>query len=269
MAISIHALRGEGDQIQPQGKETGQGISIHALRGEGDKHVQTVDSTSTNFYPRPPWGGRRSLSAAIWGMSKFLSTPSVGRATLISRAWKRLVQNFYPRPPWGGRPQYTINSAPSNGISIHALRGEGDWVTVKQKTHFSNFYPRPPWGGRRPMCQWRRSLKIFLSTPSVGRATSTLLGYYIRYCISIHALRGEGDLRYLRVVPLTPLFLSTPSVGRATVRPSQLLGDLDISIHALRGEGDLKTLGIQTQDANGFLSTPSVGRATFTEESVY
>ena len=34
-------------------------ISIHALREEGDTPDQTPCSTSENFYPRPPRGGRR------------------------------------------------------------------------------------------------------------------------------------------------------------------------------------------------------------------
>ena len=34
--ISIHALRGEGDQIEGALKKLRDNISIHALRGEGD-----------------------------------------------------------------------------------------------------------------------------------------------------------------------------------------------------------------------------------------
>ena len=56
--ISIHALRGEGDLFAGM-FEHQQRISIHALRGEGD--VQSWKSILANkdFYPRPPWGGRR------------------------------------------------------------------------------------------------------------------------------------------------------------------------------------------------------------------
>ena len=35
--ISIHALRGEGDDVSPSPKEAVETISIHALRGEGDR----------------------------------------------------------------------------------------------------------------------------------------------------------------------------------------------------------------------------------------
>ena len=34
-------------------------ISIHALREEGDSAHRVTSSTVSNFYPRPPRGGRR------------------------------------------------------------------------------------------------------------------------------------------------------------------------------------------------------------------
>ena len=61
-------------------------------------------------------------------------------------------------------------------------------------TLVTNFNPRPPWGGRRRYL--RQS--------------------YGRHAISIHALRGEGDLWFFLDFPVMCLFQSTPSVGRAT-----------------------------------------------------
>ncbi len=63
--------------------------------------------------------------------------------------------------------------------------------------------------------------------------------------ISIHALRGEGDL-------VEQLGIS----GAVT----------DISIHALRGEGD-PAPSLTSTAASTFQSTPSVGRATLPENS--
>ena len=77
--ISIHALRGEGD-IRAKRDKTTPPISIHALRGEGDKIAF-------------------SLSLAL----RFQSTPSEGRATAALDQFAAMVE-----------------------ISIHALRGEGD-----------------------------------------------------------------------------------------------------------------------------------------------
>ena len=61
-----------------------------------------------------------------------------------------------------------------------------------------------------------RRVSKFLSTPSARRATLLAESHKLLVCISIHALREEGDEG---VVPL--------DVGQ------------NISIHALREEGDL------------------------------
>ncbi len=61
-----------------------------------------------------------------------------------------------------------------------------------------------------------RSVTGFQSTPSVGRATQPIVAEIIPPIISIHALRGEGDVG--KIIPNTIM---------------------NISIHALRGEGDV------------------------------
>ena len=55
--ISIHALREEGDELQ-KAKGGYQTISIHALREEGDPPAARQIASISNFYPRPPRGGR-------------------------------------------------------------------------------------------------------------------------------------------------------------------------------------------------------------------
>ena len=150
--ISIHALREEGDG-GIAARRAVIGISIHALREEGDETPAAVRHQETNFYPRPPRGGRRSVRR-FWGFSS---------------------RHFYPRPPRGGRlsipwmppstprflstpsarratSQRSSESYSRQKISIHALREEGD----------------------------RKSASIcgdgvrFLSTPSARRATMTM-----------------------------------------------------------------------------------------------
>ena len=57
-AISIHALRVEGDVITPSGLAVAT-ISIHALRVEGDLITAgPYRACHDYFYPRPPGGGR-------------------------------------------------------------------------------------------------------------------------------------------------------------------------------------------------------------------
>ena len=102
--ISIHALREEGDYNSLNGWATDikflstpsarratklveqrprrHYISIHALREEGDSSSSTRTWGPSNFYPRPPRGGRRRHR----------------RATGCE------TTDFYPRPPRGGRP---------------------------------------------------------------------------------------------------------------------------------------------------------------------
>ena len=58
--ISIHALREEGDEYGMDGADRQRNISIHALREEGDTQLQAGSSRTSNFYPRPPRGGRPS-----------------------------------------------------------------------------------------------------------------------------------------------------------------------------------------------------------------
>ena len=146
---------------------------------------------------------------------KFLSTPSARRATVSVRGFEPSLYNFYPRPPRGGRPYSSSMSSSSTGISIHALREEGDGRASSLPTLVVNFYPRPPrggrlsrlWAGKRPTRflstpSARRAtenvcaalhLRLFLSTPSARRATSGLISFILRFLISIHALREEGD----------------------------------------------------------------------------
>ena len=103
MRISIHALREEGDWdgnnfiltyfqflSTPSARRAtsnnaamayNSAISIHALREEGDSYILTFAGPLSDFYPRPPRGGRRLKHAHCHGFFVFLSTPSARRAT--------------------------------------------------------------------------------------------------------------------------------------------------------------------------------------------
>ena len=172
--------------------------------------------TISDFNPRPPRGGRHkpkkvigfSLVISIHALrgegdsppevsfsdfSRFQSTPSAGRATNV--LLQASVWNIYfnPRPPRGGRRAFGVPRRES-----------------------SYFNPRPPRGGRPYSCILSVARGQFQSTPSAGRATFAVA--FLRNClgISIHALRGEGDITSSFVAPLARLFQSTPSAGRAT-----------------------------------------------------
>ena len=129
-------------------KELTLDISIHALREEGDDMQNPATSIKSDFYPRPPRGGRRSRLAKIIGHALFLSTPSARRATIFA---------FAPME--------------CGLISIHALREEGDGRSLWYYWIAKNFYPRPPRGGRHVLSLRTSQLTKFLSTPSARRAT--------------------------------------------------------------------------------------------------
>ena len=156
--------------------------------------------TESDFYPRPPGGGR---PFAIVKTSYYL--------------------NFYPRPPGGGRHDVGVQGRVGDNISIHALRVEGDYhlfsdcpflirflsppsgwrATIVEKSirsTFFDFYPRPPGGGRPKNAKLLKNRhQRFLSTPSGWRATAKTDKVFICFCakgrrICLFKTRKEKNL---------------------------------------------------------------------------
>ena len=127
-------------------------ISIHALREEGDWTLATQPPRSSNFYPRPPRGGRLVLTCRMIALKLFLSTPSARRATRHQRSYLYRFQisihalreegDTKRKPPLHPAPLFlsTPSARRATGcgtsfcclwsISIHALREEGDTLTT-------------------------------------------------------------------------------------------------------------------------------------------
>ena len=147
--ISIHALREEGDA---QGHQAS-GSQIIFLSTPSARRAtvrQAVRrSGGSDFYPRPPRGGRRCRRADRWrGHSisihalreegdqtsqvkklhrhDFYPRPPRGGRRQSSKQICRQTDYFYPRPPRGGRHSQPTNGSTNRPISIHALREEGD-----------------------------------------------------------------------------------------------------------------------------------------------
>ena len=179
-------------------------ISIHALREEGDvslmrfvvyrpKFLSTPSArrataavwlpcaARSNFYPRPPRGGRPTIMAECIAGAIFLSTPSARRATADGGIWK-LEAKFLSTP---SARRATLTSSLPFMTQVY-------------------FYPRPPRGGRLQKAARFYSVRIFLSTPSARRATGPPPRTPAHTAISIHALREEGDLRPASSVRWTP-----------------------------------------------------------------
>ena len=127
LGISIHALREEGDSILFDFEQLlQQFLSTPSARRATFPWFGSSCRT-TDFYPRPPRGGRPAHpsdreqvsqisihalreegdvlgSAAGAAGGEFLSTPSARRATTVSARPQLWGFYFYPRPPRGGRP---------------------------------------------------------------------------------------------------------------------------------------------------------------------
>ncbi len=259
--ISIHALHTEGDGLRA-GRGQRVRISIHALHTEGDRFSGWPTAYTSNFNPRPPYGGRHDDPAFVpCVMFDFNPRPPYGgrrpRGYGRDRTW-----DFNPRPPYGGRPP--PRAATTTG---------------------TNFNPRPPYGGRRRRSpagapralsfqstpSIRRATAIsgsmsgvagFQSTPSIRRATRSNTKLRSRTYISIHALHTEGDLWGVELSKSQVKFQSTPSIRRATVAGlAEHAAGLAISIHALHTEGDEGARGPRGGPIV-FQSTPSIRRAT-------
>ena len=111
--------------------------------------VMRVPPRYSDFYPRPPRGGRRLRVMSSRGTWLFLSTPSARRATNLSTTYEFTKSDFYPRPPRGGR-----------------------LMVMRVPPKYSDFYPRPPRGGRQMPSKMFSFSFSFLSTPSARRATN-------------------------------------------------------------------------------------------------
>ena len=281
-------------------------ISIHALRGEGD--IQRADAlrAGSEFQSTPSVGRATAAQGARQrSRRQFQSTPSVGRATYKSPRVNLRYQHFNPRPPWGGRPRLSpasavlrlFQSTPSVGratcaitelisvlrISIHALRGEGDKKANENLSPTLYFNPRPPWGGRPATVLYRDSVTgisihalrgegdsdvgklpgdIIISIHALrGEGDCKLCHPTKSRNISIHALRGEGDPVVCRQLRIFPYFNPRPPWGGRRAPLGSQSGASNISIHALRGEGDKEEIS-EYLNIKEFQSTPSVGRAT-------
>ena len=146
--ISIHALRVEGDFDSIRHLLT-PSISIHALRVEGDSRMLSASGVTTDFYPRPPGGGRLANENCQPKTPVYFYPRPPGGGRLCRRQMKRIAKLFLSTPSgWRATVfvltlpvQFRFLSTPSGWratdvpihvlrdhveISIHALRVEGD-----------------------------------------------------------------------------------------------------------------------------------------------
>ena len=172
-AISIHALREEGDLADLPDEQREYIISIHALREEGDDLSREVFVDELDFYPRPPRGGRLECIGPRHGAKKISIHALREEGDGHRQGSGAGAGHFYPRPPRGGRrsspppghrwSRYFYPRPPRGGRRLRSLSN--------LLSHLQNFYPRPPRGGRLQLDRYCAVCQRFLSTPSARRAT--------------------------------------------------------------------------------------------------
>ena len=148
--------------------------------------------------------------------------------------------DFYPRPPRGGRRSYAYVAQYVNKFlsTPSARRATCDRRFRCKST--TKFLSTP--SARRAtafIVSLTSCRRLFLSTPSARRATEHQQQRHKRRCISIHALREEGDANCPAfLVRSTDFYPRPPRGGRpVTELDEHVVGG--ISIHALREEGDV------------------------------
>ena len=217
-------------------------------------------------------------------MVRFLSTPSVRRATPSRHFLLRADAYFYPRPPRGGRQpglagrkdiSYFYPRPPRGGrrlgqtgratqfpISIYALREEGDKGSIKSKITESVFLSTP--SARRATYIGAlidgRYADFYPRPPRGGRLPGRQL-HQLSSRISIHALREEGDTGPPKQVKITVQFLSTPSARRATLQ-CLVTWSSHRYFYPRPPRGGRPSAAGQHAEPDRFLSTPSARRAT-------
>ena len=258
-------------------------ISIHALREEGDAPAMRSRSTRTNFYPRPPRGGRPCASRprprrdcisihalreegdepnrkGVSTMKIFLSTPSARRATTAPCRPYTVPCHFYPRPPRGGRPLWlSSGKAQKRFLSTPSARR----ATIPAQVSFrprGHFYPRPPRGGRL-FFPHNRVWRVRISIHALREEGDALVNQAAKGSrISIHALREEGDrMGCERVHRRTDFYPRPPRGGRPKPTRNDMHPTIFLSTPSARRATYAPCI---FRPCRRFLSTPSARRAT-------
>ena len=161
------------------------------------------------------WRATRTPKRCRASVPKFLSTPSGWRATYCIQRILRNNQFLSTPSGWRATGKGRVNTNAGEVFLSTPSGWRATFVKFMITVLHSDFYPRPP-GGGRPMLGSACRLKMhFYPRPPGGGRLGFHFSFRPFFCISIHALRVEGDLMRW-----------SPHIKQR------------ISIHALRVEGD-------------------------------
>ena len=261
VVISIHALLAESDHLKTSDHPHNTDFYPRSPCGERQllpkptprpqpnfyprspcgerRNLCICDNTYTlDFYPRSPCGERRSVHRTIDTASRFLSTLSLRRATLVGDKIAFEVRHFYPRSPCGERRDNGRILSAKYLISIHALLAESD-------------------------IPLRSRLKRTIISIHALLAESDLypMRAFEPIGISIHALLAESDLMRSMKISILRAFLSTLSLRRATA-PAQRSNPKEFDFYPRSPCGERRLFRQNFPPILIFLSTLSLRRAT-------
>ena len=253
LGISIHVPLA-GDDVAAVSLVPKSTISIHVPLAGDDWSNISSSSSSSDFYPRPPCGGRPwRTKLPRWHQRQFLSTSPLRGTTDVCGVFQHGLLHFYPRPPCGGRPPFRCWPRSRRCISIHVPLAGDDGASSNLLRWQLNFYPRPPCGGRQASCpRARNALHFYPRPPCGGRRRSVRISFNLRHIsihvplagddgsildvyggeyISIHVPLAGDDCNTIIFVRLRDIFLSTSPLRGTTRQPRKSFQPGAISIH--------------------------------------
>ena len=173
-------------------------------------------TSSGDFYPRPPRGGRPD-GVAQSDQPFPISIHALREEGDVSEAGTECSRgNFYPRPPRGGRHLISIVALFSCAFLSTPSARRATVTFADPSTAHWYFYPRPPRGGRLGVTSSPHQL-VSISIHALREEGDPRCGGLPALCriISIHALREEGDRhRRRRVAGLGNFYPRPPRGGR-------------------------------------------------------
>ena len=236
-------------------------VSIHAPRAGGDAPDFCGNVQRSGFNPRPPRGGRLSVSP-----------PSI------------LDLTFQSTPPARGATAGVKRIRATRSVSIHAPRAGGDLQANPRAQIMCLFQSTPPARGATPRSRSATRLtRRFNPRPPRGGRPEDVFEVDAVVAVSIHAPRAGGDGPTREIPrnrssfnPRPPRggrhpgdlrrrrnreFQSTPPARGATVSCSAQSGNIAVSIHAPRAGGDFQAVSRSWCHCE-FQSTPPARGAT-------
>ena len=220
--------------------------------------------TRSNFYPRPPRGGRPEIDSYL-EETKLISIHALREEGDVHGLEKALSQkiSIHALREEGDHPSAARSLTSSRFLSTPSARRATPEIAAienllrkflstpsarratripgQERVGPRNFYPRPPRGGRRAAASsLARLMDDFYPRPPRGGRPRRLVPSEAKIqFLSTPSARRATDA-VLPLPTLDELFLSTPSARRATVQDIETGEVIQISIHALREEGDTR-----------------------------